>query len=54
MTERDDYTTYPGDRHTRLTPAQRERKVNAARGKMLEAMLLLKEVCGLGIKWPAP
>lgn len=40
-----DYATYAGNRNTRLTPAQRERKIAAARARMTEAMLLLKDVC---------
>lgn len=46
MTAREtDYGTYPGDRPTRLTRAQQDRKVAAALAKIEEARQLLREVC---------
>lgn len=44
MTETD-YRTYPGDRHTRHTLAQRKRKLGNARVSAELARLELKELC---------
>ena len=44
-TRRDDYRTYPGDRPTRHTPAQRAGKVARAAALLAEAEALLVDLC---------